>query len=137
MGMVLARISNFDNRRLDESVARDWKVLLDRELHGRWDMDEAMGVVLDHFAQPSPPYFTVGLLADGLRRRLRLSRRAVADDVRSAKARGLVGRDWSDRQPLPPGVAERLREARLRDAEGVLEVESGSGWMEVEVGKHV
>ena len=73
VGMVLARISNFDNRKLDPAVARDWKVMLDRELHGRGTVGDAMEVVLDHFAQPDPPYFTVGLLTEGLRKRLRLT----------------------------------------------------------------
>lgn len=138
VGMVLARISNFDNRRLDESVARDWKVMLDRELFGRGTVADAMDVVLDHFAQPSPPYFTVGLLVDGLRRRLRLMPKQIADDVRAAKARGLVSADHDPRVPLPGGAAERLAQARMEAREVVPAEIGGGAWrLELEVGRRV
>lgn len=134
--MVLARISNFDNRKLDPSVARDWKVMLDRELHGRGTADDAMEVVLDHFAQPNPPYFTVGLLVEGLRVRLRLTPKMIADDVRAAKARGLIGQEHDPRSPLPVTVAGRLAEARAEArAAAPAEVESGVGAFQLEVGR--
>ena len=138
VGMVLARISNFDNRRLDTAVARDWKVLLDRELHGRGTVEDAMEVVLDHFSKPNPPYFTVGLLVDGMRSRLRLTPKAILDDVRSAKARGLVGRDWAERDPLPNEIAVRLFDARQHDREEASpELESGPGPLALDVGRRV
>lgn len=137
-GMVLARISNFDNRRLDASVARDWKVMLDRELYGRGTVEDAMEVVLDHFAQASPPYFTVGKLVDGMRTRLRLTPKAIADDVRTAKARGLIGRDYDERAPLPAEVAQRLQAARAEAQEASPEViEAGRPQMELEAGRRL
>ena len=136
VGMVLARVSNFDNRKLDPSVARDWKVMLDRELHGRGTIEDAMEVVLDHFAQPAPPYFTVGLLVDGLRRRLRLTPKAIVDDVRSAKARGLVSKDHDPRLPLPVDVMVKLETARqsARD-EAPSEIEGGVGSFALDMGR--
>lgn len=138
VGMVLARVANFDNRRLDPAVARDWKVVLDRQLHGRGTIEDAMEVVLDHFAQPDPPYFTVGLLVDGLRERLRLTPKAISDDVRSAKARGLLPAGHDPRVPLPVEVAERLAAARAADRESTpAELEVGVGAFQIEVGRRV
>ena len=135
--MVLARISNFDNRKLDPAVARDWKVMLDRELHGRGTVEDAMEVVLDHFAQPDPPYFTVGLLAEGLRKRLRLTPKQIVDDVRSAKARGLLPSGHDPRAPLPADVAERLAAARAEARSEAHEVEAGDSPLALDVGKRV
>lgn len=137
VGMVLARIANFDNRRLDPSVARDWKMMLDRELYGRGTLDDAMEVVLDHFAQPAPPYFTVGLLVDGLRRRLRLSQRDIAVDVRSAKARGLVSKDWPRNRPLPADAAAALERARSEARAASPELDEGPSPLQLEVGRRV
>lgn len=135
VGMVLARVSNFDNRRLDPSVARDWKVMLDRELHGRGTVNDAMEVVLDHFAQPDPPYFTIGRLVDGMRKRLRLTPREIAVDVRSAKARGLVAADWGRDEPLPPEVSARLSELRAEAQRVAPEIEAGESPLALDVGK--
>lgn len=110
--MVLARISNFDNRRLDPAVARDWKVMIDRGLSGRWSLDAAMEVVFDHFVLPDPPYFTVGLLVDGLKREMRLTPRDVEIDVRVAKRLGFLPDDHDRRVPLPVDVARRLADYR-------------------------
>lgn len=130
VGMVLARVSNFDNRRLDPAVARDWKVMLDRHLFGRGSLDDAMEVVLDHFALPDPPYFTVGLLVDGMKKRLRLTPKAISDDVRSAKVRGLVALTYSHKLPLPADVQVRLDAARAAArAVAPSEIESGGSWV--------
>lgn len=125
VGMVLARVSNFDNRRLDQSVARDWKIMLDRELHGRGTVGAAMEVVLDHFSLPDPPYFTVGLLVDGLRHRLRLTPKAIVDDVRSAKARGMIAKGWPRDKPIPAEVAAALERFRAEARELAPAIESG------------
>jgi hypothetical protein len=47
----------------------------------------------------------------------RMTDDAIEADVRSAKARGLIGRDWPKREPLPGDVAARLSLARQRDVE--------------------
>lgn len=124
IGAVLARISNYDNRKLDAAVARDWQVMIQRQLHGRWSMDEAMEVVLDHFALPSPPYFTVGLLMEGLRARFRLGEREIPVDVRVAKTRGLVAKDWPRDKPVPVEVAELLERFRAEARELAPAIES-------------
>lgn len=125
IGAVLARISNYDNRKLDTAVARDWQVMITRELQGRWSAAEAMEVVLDHFALPQPPYFTVGLLVDGLRHRLRLTPKAIVDDVRSAKARGMIAKDWPRDKPIPAEVAAALERFRAEARELAPAIESG------------
>ena len=127
VGMVLARISNFDNRKLDPAVAKDWKIMLDRELHGRWSVDVAMEVVLDHFALPphQRPYFDVGLLVGGLRQRFRLTSRDIPVDVRVAKTRGLLAKDWPRDRPVPIDVAAALERFRAEARELAPAIESG------------
>lgn len=137
--MVLARISNFDNRKLDPAVAKDWKIMLDRQLHGRWSVDVAMDVVLEHFALPQPPYFTVGLLVDGLRKRFRLTARDIPVDVRVAKTRGLLAKDWPRDQPVPVEVAAALERFRAEARELAPAVEPGplSSPLQLDVGRRV
>ncbi len=136
--MVLARISNFDNRKLDPSVARDWKVMLDRELYGRGSIEDAMEVVLDHFAQLDPPYFTVGRLVDGMKRRLRLMPKQIADDVRAARARGLLDVGHDPKLPIPVEVAARLETLRQEARElAPAEIVSGPSPLALDVGRRL
>lgn len=138
IGAVLARISNYDNRKLDKAVALDWQLMINRELHGRWSPDAAMEVVLDHFALPQPPYFTVGLLMEGMRHRLRLTPKAIRDDVRSAKARGMVAKDWPRDTPIPVDVAEALERFRAEARELAPAIEGlNVPGVELEVGRTV
>lgn len=139
IGAVLARISNYDNRKLDTAVARDWQVMINRELHGRWSVAEATEIVLDHFALSQPPYFTVGLLVDGLRKRFRLTSRDIPVDVRVAKTRGLLAKDWPRDQPVPVEVAAALERFRAAARELAPAVESGPllSPLRLEVGRQV
>lgn len=138
VGMVLARISNFDNRKLDPSVARDWKIMLDRELHGRGTVEVAMEIVLDHFALPAPPYFTVGLLVEGLRQRFRLTPRDIPVDVRVAKTRGLIDKSWPRDMPVPPEVAVALERFRAEARELAPAIEGANvSPLPLEVGRRV
>jgi hypothetical protein len=136
VGQLLTVISSFDNRRLDDSTARAWKIMLDRHVPTA-SLQDAQEVVLDWFANPNP-YFEVRHLIDGLKRRLRLTPKAIRDDVRVAKTRGLVSKDWDDRTPLPPDAAARLAAARAeaRDiAPG--ELDSGPSKLRLEAGRRV
>jgi len=136
VGKLLAIIKSFDNRRLDESTAMAWKLMLDREVPSA-SLEQATEVVLDWFGRENP-YFEVRHLVAGLKRELRLNRAQVEADVRSAKARGLVDGSWSERVPLPVDVAERLAAARAvaRDAAPV-EIEGGGAVLALDVGRRV
>lgn len=132
---LLAFIAAFDNRKVTKETAVAWAMAITREVP-TMTVDVAREIVMDHFAT-SAEYFTVGLLLDGVRRRLRLTAKAIADDVRSAKARGLIG-DHDPRVPLPADVAARLAAARANDREvAPAEIEGGSWELPKQIGvKH-
>lgn len=115
VGQLLTIISSFDNRKLDESTAVSWKLMIDRHFPDA-SLMEAQEVVLDWFGTANP-YFEVRHLIDGLRRKHRRFARQVETDVRSAKARGIVPANWPARDPLPWHVVEALEAARARDRE--------------------
>lgn len=114
MGKLLAVIASFDNRKLDESTALAWKMMLDRHVPTA-TLAQAQEVVFDWFSTENP-YFEVRHLCDGLRREMRLNRSQIAADVRSAKARGIVGRDWPESRPLESGAVAMLAAARYQEA---------------------
>lgn len=113
VGKLLAVIASFDNRRLDESTAHAWKLMLDREVPEA-RLEDATEVVLDWFAAENP-YFEVRHLVTGLKRKMRLSRFSIETDVRSAKARGMVDKDWPTGKALPWPVRDRLEKARAAE----------------------
>lgn len=70
---------------------------------------------------------TVADILDAAAARGRTRQHQIDADVRSAKARGLISRDWPIHQQLPLDVASALAEARQRDreaADDMLEVEA-------------
>lgn len=136
VGKLLAVIASFDNRRLDEATAFSWKLMLDREVPDA-TLEQATEVVLDWFATANP-YFEVRHLADGLKRKLRLTAKQIADDVRSAKARGLIDASHDPRTPLPGEVVVRLAEARAADRDVAPgEIEAGVGKFALDVGRRL
>lgn len=140
VGMVLARISNYDNRKLDASVAKDWQLMLDRALHGRGSVEDAFDVVMEWFMESGRPYFMVAHLIDGMRDRLRLTPKAITDDVRAAKSRGLVEKSWPRDEPLRVDVQDRLLAARAEARELAMqhEVEGiNQSPLQLDVGRRV
>lgn len=134
VGKLLAIIKSFDNRKLDESTAMAWKVMLDKHVP-QASLADAEGVVFDWFGVENP-YFEVRHLLDGLRRKLRLTPKQIADDVRSAKARGLVDTGWPRDKALPAVVREKLAAARATDRENApAEIEAGESPLQLEVGR--
>ena len=115
VGKLLAVIRSFDNRKLDESTAYAWKLLIDREFPDA-TLEESTEVVLDWFGTANP-YFEARHLLDGLRRKRRRFAREIEADVRAAKMRGLLRKDWPSRQALPLDVERKLAEARAADSE--------------------
>lgn len=107
---LLALASAYDNRHVTKEAAVGWKVAIDSEIPDL-DVGLARDVIVSHFAT-SGEYFTVSYLISGAKARLRRLPSQIASDVRSAKARGLVAADWSERAPLSAEVAGRLAEVR-------------------------
>lgn len=137
VGKLLSIIASFDNRRLDESTAMAWKMMLDREIPGA-TLADAQEVVFEWFAT-SNPYFEVRHLVDGLKRRMRLTPRDIETDVRVAKRLGLLPADHDRRVPLPTGVARRLAEYRagVNAETPVYELEPNVSPLDLEVGRRV
>lgn len=140
VGKLLTIIASFDNRKLDESTALAWKMMIDREVPDA-SVEDAQEVILDWFATTNP-YFEVRHLIEGLKLEMRLDRVQIAADVRSAKAHGLVDSSWSERDPLQWMVANSLYAARLRERTEALELQGSydpadSGTVDVEVGRRV
>lgn len=136
--LLYAAVSNNDNRRLDESVAAEWHRSIERNLGDRATLPDCLAVVEEWFDVSRGEYFTKGIFLDLMRKRLRLNPKAVSDDVRSAKARGLISADWDTSTAIPADVAQRLAQARAeaRDiAPG--EVESGPSKLRLEAGRRV
>lgn len=110
---LLSLASAYDNRNVTREAAIGWKVAIDSQVPDL-SMQLAREVVVEHFAT-SPDYFTVRHLIDGAKARLRRMPAQIAADVRSAKARGLIPKDYPHREPLPPAIVARLTEARTTE----------------------
>lgn len=106
---LLAYISaGFDNRNVSEATAVIWADML-RDVR----LTDAQQAVKAHFLRPAPrPYLDIAALLEGVRQITRANSGDVEADVRSAKARGLIGAEWPKRKPLPDSVQERLTAAR-------------------------
>ena len=137
--LVYAAISNNDNRRLDEAVAAEWHRSIERNLGGRVTLADCLAVVEEWFDVDRGQYFTKGIFLDLLRKRLRLTPKAIVDDVRSAKARGMIAKDWPHDRPIPADVAQRIELLRREARELAPAIEPGpfSSPLELDVGRRV
>lgn len=139
VGKLLAIIRSFDNRKLDESTAMAWKMMLDREVPDA-QLCDAQEVVMDWFSTENP-YFEVRHLVDGLKKRLRLTPKQIADDVRSAIARGLLPHGADPKTPVSREIAAKLaemREASRVEAERhALDSHAGEPQLQLRVGRDV
>lgn len=109
---LLAMAGAFDRFiRVDELMVAGWQLAL-----GDVSVDAAKHAVLEHYTgeKAHRPITPADILAS-VKRAARLVPSMVEADVRSAKARGLVSKDWPDRQQLAPDVMERLAAAREAD----------------------
>lgn len=117
---LLALASAYDNRNVTKEAAIGWKVAIDSQLPDL-GIGLARELIVDHFAT-SGDYFTVKHLIDGAKARMRRMPKQIADDVGSAKARGMIDRSWDSRTPLPIEVAERLAAVRAGEARELKEL---------------
>jgi hypothetical protein len=112
--------AGYDNRALSEATAQVWAEEL-----GHVDFQTAKEAVRSHFRKPKPrEYLSLDVLLDQIKINTRQTSQAIEEDVRSAKARGLIGSEWSNREPLPHDVAVKLFEARQGFVRSVQEIES-------------
>lgn len=113
--------AGYDNRQLSAATATVWTEEL-----GGVDYDTAKQAVRNHFRKPSPrEYLSLDVLLEQIRVDTRQTPTAIEEDVRSAKARGLIESSWPKRDPLPRPVAEQLARARAEFAETAAAIEAG------------
>ncbi|WP_248703760.1 hypothetical protein [Curtobacterium sp. MWU13-2055] len=90
------------------------------------DFDIAWKAVRNHFRKPSPrDYLSLDVPLEQIRVDTRQTPTAIEEDVRSAKARGLIDASWPKRDPLPRAAAEGLVRARAEFAETAAAIEAG------------
>ena len=124
----LNRYASSANQSADKAVA--WSAAINVKA-AAMTFEEARQLVVEHYAG-SDKSLTPFALFDAWLTRHRLMPKQVAADVRSAKARGLIGRDWDPRTPLPREAAGRLAAARA-EAQGIPALESGPANVRYEV----
>lgn len=111
---LLTVASGIDRRKVDELTAMTWASIL-----ADYPYVQAEAAVFAHFRDPDTrhEYLKVAHVLDRLESTDRRRTNQVADDVRSAKTRGLITKDWHPRQPLPLEVAAQLRDLREQERE--------------------
>lgn len=113
-GKLLTVAAGFDRRQVTEVTATAWALALNG-----YEYADCERAIIEHHRDPATrrDYLTVGHVLDRVEAYARGKVSDVEADVRSAKARGLIDRDWPKREPLPGDVAARLSIARQRDLE--------------------
>lgn len=109
---LLAMAGAFDRFiRIDDLMVAGWQLAL-----GDVPVDAAKQAVLEHYTGDTAhrPITPADILMS-VKRAARMVPSMIEADVRSAKARGLVSKDWPDRDQLPADVMQRLVEAREAD----------------------
>jgi hypothetical protein len=132
---LLVIISGLDRfQAADRIVVEAWSLLPDIR---RASFTDAQQAVIDHFTSGNKN-LSAGDLNALMRRVNRNTAEDIAADVRSARARGLVSKDWNERDPIPDDVRARLTELReesRRLAPDLYELEAG-GYVDIgEVGR--
>ena len=111
LSVELDRYMTADKATKEKVIA--WAAVLGSEAPGL-SFAEAQRLVIEYYGSEGES-LTVFALIDLWKRDRRLLPHQVAADVRSAKARGLVSRDWPEGDALPAEVADRLSAARAGD----------------------
>lgn len=116
IAQILAIAGAFDNRNVQPATVEAW-ALIPAIQH--MDHRDALDAVIAHqTGEKKGEYLTVGHVVDYVAKTTRSV--DIEADVRSAKARGLIDKSWPKNNPLPPDVANKLRD--LRQAERVAAV---------------
>lgn len=104
LSLELDRYATADKMTKERAVA--WAATIRAKAPGM-TFDAAQKVVIDYYADGGDSLQVGDLII--------VWRKKNAADVRAARGRGLVGRDHSEYQALPPAVNEALAAARERD----------------------
>jgi hypothetical protein len=113
VGKLLTIASGFDRRDVDPITIESWSRV--PEIINA-DFEEAAAAVVAHQTGPhAGEYLTVNHIVSALAAGERRAQYQVEADVRSAKARGMIGADYPPRQPLPHDVRHALATIRERE----------------------
>lgn len=122
IAQLLTIASGFDRRVVDPVTVESWHLVAAiREA----DYEDALAALLAHVAAQPKEYFTVAHVVAHTQISSRQTKELIAADVRSARARGLVAMDWSESEPVPDDVRNRLTAIRDHDRQEAREIESG------------
>lgn len=98
-GQLLAALAHVDNREVDSGRAAGWYLVLD-------DIPFEVGLIALRAALKVTPRIYID--AQVVREYAQPVMRRIARDVKSARVRGWVPKEWPDTKPLPPAVSQRL-----------------------------
>ncbi|UOQ57215.1 hypothetical protein MUN78_16420 [Leucobacter allii] len=104
LSLEIDRYATADKMTKERAVA--WAATIGAKAPGM-TFDAAQRVVIDYYADGGDSLQVGDLII--------VWRKKNAADVRAARSRGLIGRDHSEHQALPPAVNRALAEARERD----------------------
>jgi hypothetical protein len=112
IAQLLTIASGFDKRQVDSVTVEAWALVPGvRDA----DYDDAVAAVIAHVTGPErKEYLTVGHVVAATQQSSRQTKELIAADVRSAKARRMIGSDWPENRPVTSEVRHRL--AVVRDA---------------------
>jgi hypothetical protein len=105
------------------AAAYDGRIVVDQlsiqawhELLAPFEFEQAKDIVIAHqIGQDRHRVLHVGDIREALDVRANRTRNQIEADVRSAKARGIISRDWPEAKELDIADAARLQELRDRD----------------------
>ena len=125
---LLTIAGGFDQRKVDDVMILSWSMVPAIQSA---DFEDARAAIIAHVTGPNRrEYLTVGHVTDATQISSRQTKELVASDVRSARARGLVPRDWPEWKPVVAGVRSALEvardEARVYAMSNPLELDEGS-----------
>jgi hypothetical protein len=127
VAQILTIASGFDRFIVVDRVTTEaWFMALEQI-----DYDEAMAATVGHFTGPiAKEVFSVRHILNAAADTGRTSVLSIEQDVRSAKARGLIDKSWPSRNLLPPDIRDALftlREFERRQATDRLALDQGDG----------
>jgi hypothetical protein len=111
---LLTAVSGFDRFVVVDQITTDaWHSVLHP-----YEFTPALAAVVEHDRGPDGGKpLRPGQVEQAIKREMRLLPHQIEEDVRSAKARGLVPADWSDRDALPEIARRKLDAARAASRE--------------------
>lgn len=110
IAQLLTVASGFDRRQVDEITVESWALVPGIQ---QADYQDALAALIAHVTGPeAKEYLTVNHIVSATQLSSRQTRELVAADVRSARARGLVDRDWPENKPVSADVRHKLEVAR-------------------------